>query len=234
MWRFCGKSGPIFARGPRDPLHQFIAVGLHQHGLAFCLLLVVYHIHRNLFACFFIAHLEDLQNQTIICDNYSTIRCFRVSIITTRQRICLSAFQACWTFSSREDPAVREHETCQTDHQKKFCCHPHSIYPKERDMEYKRLGYSGLKVSRIILGCMGFGDPSRGTQEWALGIDEARPLIKQALEAGITTFDTANVYSLGASEEIVGNVMGELTRRDDVIILHIPPDKLQRFCASKG
>src|SRR5947208_1277360 len=85
-------------------------------------------------------------------------------------------------------------------------------------MEYKRLGRSGLTVSRIIVGCMGFGDPSRGTQEWALGIDEARPLIKQALEAGITTFDTANMYSLGASEEIVGQVLGELTKRDNVVI----------------
>ena len=85
-------------------------------------------------------------------------------------------------------------------------------------MEYKRLGNSGLKVSRIIVGCMGFGDPSRGTHEWSIGIDEARPLIKQALDAGITTFDTANVYSLGASEEIVGTVLGELTKRDDVII----------------
>jgi aryl-alcohol dehydrogenase-like predicted oxidoreductase len=85
-------------------------------------------------------------------------------------------------------------------------------------MKYVRLGNSGLQVSRVILGCMGFGDPSRGTQEWALGIDEARPLIKQALEAGITTFDTANVYSLGASEEIVGTVLGELTKRDDVLI----------------
>ena len=74
---------------------------------------------RNLFACFSIAHLEDLQNQTIIFDNYSTIRCFRVPIITTRQRICLSAFAGMWTFSSREDPAVREHETCQTDNKKK-------------------------------------------------------------------------------------------------------------------
>jgi 1-deoxyxylulose-5-phosphate synthase len=85
-------------------------------------------------------------------------------------------------------------------------------------MEYKRLGRSGLNVSRIILGCMGFGDPSRGTHEWALGIDEARPIIKQALEAGITTFDTANLYSFGASEEIVGTVLFELTRRDDVMI----------------
>jgi aryl-alcohol dehydrogenase-like predicted oxidoreductase len=85
-------------------------------------------------------------------------------------------------------------------------------------MEYKRLGKSGMNVSRIIVGCMGFGDPSRGTHEWALGIDEARLIIKQALEVGVTTFDTANIYSLGASEEIVGQVLFELTRRDDVII----------------
>jgi aryl-alcohol dehydrogenase-like predicted oxidoreductase len=85
-------------------------------------------------------------------------------------------------------------------------------------MEYTRLGTSGLTISRIILGCMGFGDPSRGTQEWALGIDEARPIIKRALEAGITTFDTANIYSRGASEEIVGQVLGELAKRDDVIL----------------
>src|SRR5947207_7975454 len=89
---------------------------------------------------------------------------------------------------------------------------------QRREMEYKRLGHSGMKVSRIILGCMGFGDPSRGTQEWALGIDEARPIIKQALEAGITTFDTANIYSRGASEDIVGQVLFELTKRDDVLI----------------
>ena len=85
-------------------------------------------------------------------------------------------------------------------------------------MEYKRSGHSGMNVSRIILGCMGFGDPSRGTQEWAVGIEEARPLIRQALEAGITTFDTANISSPGASEEIIGAVLGELTKRDDVII----------------
>src|SRR2546430_10739438 len=82
---------------------------------------------------------------------------------------------------------------------------------QRREMEYKRLGHSGMKVSRIILGCMGFGDPSRGTQEWALRIDEARPIMKQALEAGFTTFDTANWDSLGAREEIVRQVLGWLT-----------------------
>ncbi len=70
----------------------------------------------------------------------------------------------------------------------------------------------------MILGCMSFGEPSRGWPEWTLDLDEARPLIRQALEAGITTFDTANMYSLGSSEEIVGRVLPELTSRDNVII----------------
>jgi aryl-alcohol dehydrogenase-like predicted oxidoreductase len=85
-------------------------------------------------------------------------------------------------------------------------------------MDYVRLGTSGLEVSRVVLGCMGFGDPGAGTHTWALGPDAARPLIHQALDAGITTFDTANSYSLGASEEIVGRVLGDLAKRDEVVI----------------
>ena len=85
-------------------------------------------------------------------------------------------------------------------------------------MEYTRLGRSGLEVSRVVLGCMSFGDPNRGTHSWSLDIEAARPLIRQALEAGITTFDTANVYSLGASEEITGTVLGELAKREEVVI----------------
>jgi aryl-alcohol dehydrogenase-like predicted oxidoreductase len=85
-------------------------------------------------------------------------------------------------------------------------------------MEEVRLGNSGLRVSRIILGCMSYGDPRAGRHEWSLGIDEARPFFKAALDAGITTFDTANAYSAGTSEEITGKVLGELTKRDDVII----------------
>ena len=85
-------------------------------------------------------------------------------------------------------------------------------------MEYRRLGASGLQVSTVVLGCMGFGDPGRGTHAWSLGIDEARPLVRQAIEAGITTFDTANAYSLGASEEITGKLLAELARRDEVVI----------------
>jgi 1-deoxyxylulose-5-phosphate synthase len=85
-------------------------------------------------------------------------------------------------------------------------------------MAYRRLGASGLRVSTVVLGCMGFGDPGRGTHEWSLGIDEARPLVRQAIEAGITTFDTANVYSLGSSEEITGKLVAEFARRDEVVI----------------
>jgi 1-deoxyxylulose-5-phosphate synthase len=85
-------------------------------------------------------------------------------------------------------------------------------------MEYPRLGGSGLVVSRIVLGCMGFGDPARGSHGWSIGLDEARPLIRSAIESGITAFDTANVYSLGSSEEIVGRTLGEFARRDEVLI----------------
>jgi aryl-alcohol dehydrogenase-like predicted oxidoreductase len=85
-------------------------------------------------------------------------------------------------------------------------------------MDYVRLGGSGLEVSRIVLGCMSFGDPERGTHSWSMGIDEARPVVRQALEAGITTFDTANSYSIGSSEEMVGTLLGEFADRSDVVI----------------
>ncbi|MFY1688941.1 aldo/keto reductase [Plantactinospora sp. WMMB782] len=85
-------------------------------------------------------------------------------------------------------------------------------------MRYVRLGNSGLEVSRIVLGCMSFGDPRRGAHPWSVGLDEARPFVRQAIEAGITTFDTANVYSLGSSEEITGKLLGEFARRDEVVI----------------
>ncbi|MFC0552765.1 aldo/keto reductase [Planotetraspora thailandica] len=85
-------------------------------------------------------------------------------------------------------------------------------------MEHVRLGTSGLQVSKVVLGCMSFGDPERGSHAWSLGLDEARPFIRQAIESGITTFDTANVYSAGASEEITGKLLGEFARRDEVLI----------------
>jgi aryl-alcohol dehydrogenase-like predicted oxidoreductase len=83
-------------------------------------------------------------------------------------------------------------------------------------MEYVELGRTGLKVSRICLGCMSFG--SRKWREWVLEEEESRPIIQAALEAGINFFDTANMYSLGVSEEITGRALRDLTRRDEVII----------------
>jgi aryl-alcohol dehydrogenase-like predicted oxidoreductase len=91
-------------------------------------------------------------------------------------------------------------------------------------MEYRRLGDTGLSVSRICLGCMSYGDPSATLPgeamrwEWALREDESRPFFKQALELGINFFDTANVYSFGASEEITGRALGALARREEVVI----------------
>ncbi len=85
-------------------------------------------------------------------------------------------------------------------------------------MEYTRLGSTGLEVSRICLGCMSFGEPQRGGHPWSMGEDAARPIIRQALEAGINFFDTANVYSDGSSEEIVGKTLGELAHRDEIVL----------------
>ncbi len=85
-------------------------------------------------------------------------------------------------------------------------------------MDQVRLGDSGLRVSRLVLGCMTFGEPARGAHAWTLPPEASRPFIVAALEAGITTFDTANVYSDGSSEEIVGRVLGEVARRDEVVI----------------
>jgi aryl-alcohol dehydrogenase-like predicted oxidoreductase len=85
-------------------------------------------------------------------------------------------------------------------------------------MEYRRLGRSGLEVSTVVLGCMSFGDPNRGNHQWTLDLDASRPIFQAALDAGINSFDTANVYSLGSSEEITGTLLGELARRDEVVI----------------
>jgi 1-deoxyxylulose-5-phosphate synthase len=85
-------------------------------------------------------------------------------------------------------------------------------------MRYTRLGTSGLKVSRIALGCMSFGDTSRGFNEWALDDEAAEPIFRQAVELGITFWDTANVYGFGTSEEIVGRAIKKYARRDDVVL----------------
>ncbi len=85
-------------------------------------------------------------------------------------------------------------------------------------MEYVNLGKTGLKVSRLCLGCMSYGVPERGDHAWTIGEADSRPLIKQALELGINFFDTANVYSEGTSEEIVGRTLRDYARRDDIVL----------------
>lgn len=85
-------------------------------------------------------------------------------------------------------------------------------------MEYVKLGTTGLDVSRICLGCMSYGVPERGTHPWSLNEQESRPFIRKALELGINFFDTANIYSDGTSEEIVGRALKEFTSRDEVVI----------------
>jgi aryl-alcohol dehydrogenase-like predicted oxidoreductase len=85
-------------------------------------------------------------------------------------------------------------------------------------MEYRKLGSTGLDISPIAVGCMTYGDPKRGNHPWSLGEEQSRPLIKQAVEAGINFFDTANVYSDGSSEEIVGRALADFANRDEVVI----------------
>ncbi|MBN9375150.1 MAG: aldo/keto reductase, partial [Cellulomonas sp.] len=85
-------------------------------------------------------------------------------------------------------------------------------------MEHVRLGGSGLRVSAIVRGCMGYGDPSRGSHGWTLPEEQSRPFIRQALEAGIPTFGTADVYSDGTSEEFVGRALKDMAPREEVVI----------------
>jgi len=85
-------------------------------------------------------------------------------------------------------------------------------------MKYLRLGNSGLEISAVVLGCMSYGEPERGGHAWTMTEEQSRPFIMQALEAGITTFDTANVYSDGSSEEIVGRALADYASRDEVVI----------------
>jgi len=85
-------------------------------------------------------------------------------------------------------------------------------------MEYVKLGRTGLEVSRICLGCMSYGAPGRGNHAWSIDEAESRPFIQRALESGINFFDTANRYSLGSSEEILGRAIKDFARRDEVVI----------------
>jgi aryl-alcohol dehydrogenase (NADP+) len=85
-------------------------------------------------------------------------------------------------------------------------------------MDYVNLGSTGLQVSRICLGCMSYGVPDQGTHPWSLDADAAGPFFRQALDAGINFFDTANVYSAGTSEEITGRHLLSMAKRDDLVI----------------
>ena len=85
-------------------------------------------------------------------------------------------------------------------------------------MEYTRLGKTGLKVSRLCLGCMSFGEPDRGQHPWSLTEADSRPLIRRAIELGINFFDTANMYSDGSSEEITGRALKDFANRDEIVI----------------
>ncbi len=85
-------------------------------------------------------------------------------------------------------------------------------------METVKLGRTGLDVSRLCLGCMTYGAPDMGAHPWSMGETESRPFIRRALDLGINFFDTANIYSLGSSEEIVGKALKDMAKRDDVVI----------------
>ncbi len=85
-------------------------------------------------------------------------------------------------------------------------------------MDYVNLGKSGLKVSRICLGCMSYGVAERGQHPWTLNEEQSRPFIKRALDLGINFFDTANVYSNGTSEEITGRALRDFAKRDEIVL----------------
>ena len=98
-------------------------------------------------------------------------------------------------------------------------------------MKYLKLGNTDLNVSRICLGCMTYGEPNRGNHAWTLPEESSRPLLKQALEAGINFFDTANSYSDGSSEEILGRALRDYARREDVVVatkVYFPLSNLKR------
>lgn len=85
-------------------------------------------------------------------------------------------------------------------------------------MEYVKLGNTGLDVSRLCLGCMGFGDANKWIHSWVLDEANSRPIIQRAVEMGINFFDTANIYSIGASEEILGRALKDYANRDEIVI----------------
>lgn len=102
-------------------------------------------------------------------------------------------------------------------------------------MDHIRLGTTGLEVSRICLGCMSYGEPGRGTHPWSLDEEASRPFFRQALDLGINFFDTANVYSIGTSEEYLGRALAEFgVRRDEVVIATKVHGRMRRGANGAG
>src|SRR3954447_15028870 len=95
-------------------------------------------------------------------------------------------------------------------------------------MEYVKFGRTGLEVSRLCIGCMTYGVPEQGAHPWTLTEEASRPLIRQALDLGINFFDTANIYSDGTSEEIVGRALKDFTRRDDIVLATKVNNRMRR------
>ncbi|MFC0027392.1 aldo/keto reductase [Neobacillus cucumis] len=85
-------------------------------------------------------------------------------------------------------------------------------------MEYMKLGNTGLDVSRLCLGCMSFGEAEKWIHQWVLNEEQSRPIIKKALDLGLNFFDTANVYSMGTSEEILGRALKDYANRDEIVL----------------
>ena len=97
----------------------------------------------------------------------------------------------------------------------------------QSNMEYVKLGNSELNVSRICLGCMGFGDASIGQHSWTIGEEPTREIIRRSLDLGVNFFDTAIAYQLGTSEQFVGRALKDMARREDVVVA-------TKFFASKA
>jgi aryl-alcohol dehydrogenase-like predicted oxidoreductase len=85
-------------------------------------------------------------------------------------------------------------------------------------MQYRNLGQSGLVVSRVCLGCMSFGDPTKGRHSWILNEEKSRPIIRQAIESGINFFDTANMYGARSSEEVLGRALKDFAKREEMVV----------------
>ena len=96
--------------------------------------------------------------------------------------------------------------------------HQRIIRTRKVTVNYTKLGNTGMGVPRICLGCMGFGDAGRWIHKWVLNEENSRPIIKKAPELGVNFFDTANVYSIGTSEEILGRALKDCADRDEVVI----------------